>query len=642
MSGLECPRAAVTPGGPAEVTCHYVCQAPLSFVRCAQDFCIEDGEVIDAKGKLVKEGDKCVKVQFGSGRGSVVLLLPPGRHEVDGAVVEVHEVKAKVDGVPYYSLPVEVELEDRCPGCERSITVNVYGELVELKPNEKKKVRVVPTIPTIEAGGRQLPAPEPRSAAELLDVQVKVLGRPLKGFPVDVYVKASSPVPMRVVLDIYGQRLEGRAPFEKTVTVVPKRPGGRVCAGTCRELELPEPLSPVEVVGVEGRDGRLKLLLKSRVEGKAELEVEGERHELDLREGLVEAEVGIPKKRVAGPTSIMAVLRVGEAVEGFTVDVEAPGEVRLEVVDGKLYAVGPEGSREVSPDELAKEGIIISGVKPLLLWRRELEPPVASVCVSGSLVAVASRNYGYVLKEDETVSTVEGTGRMSSVSCGDEFFFLNTDGYVYVLGRGRRSVKVGMGFERTLLAEGSCFYACYSKCGKFCRNSKLWEAEVGEALTKPARIANALLVPAGELVALSASSGRKLASFDPGFPVVSVAARRGTIFVGGPGKVALLKLKGKTFVTAWEKEVGLGWNAAMAPDASAVAVLDKRGRSLKFFDLRGEEVTEVKFDAVPSAMDWDGRRLAVGFENGAVMVFRVEEVVSVRSRRSGRGAPPPP
>ncbi|NPA84603.1 MAG: hypothetical protein GXO07_01190 [Crenarchaeota archaeon] len=110
---MRCPKYALATNGSAVVTCKYECNSV--FGKCARDFCLERGEVLEAEGLLEKRGN-CVRVKRGKGRGLVRLKLPVGSYVIGNNLIKV----LKGEPVNY------VEDDD-------SLYVRTEGGLVKIK-----------------------------------------------------------------------------------------------------------------------------------------------------------------------------------------------------------------------------------------------------------------------------------------------------------------------------------------------------------------------------------------------------------------------------------------------------------------------------------------------------------------------------
>ncbi len=636
MTGLKCPKKVITTEESAVVECVYTCEAPISMVRCGPEkICLKEGEVVRATGRLEKLDEKCVRIKHGAGEGRLYLALPPGRHEVGDQVIEVHKISVDVEDEPVYGLTTNVKVSDVCPRCKEKLAGTAYGNPIEVFPNDAREVPVVVRGEGVEIEGERFDVPEPKSVRDVLKCDVSA-NKVLKGVPTRLKVKISLPQEAEGKLVLYGNEFELEFPFDGSLEVVPKSDGGYAeVAGERIELPLPRLEDPVEVL--EARlEGDLKLKILAKEKGKLEIKANGVKEEVEVDEGINEVTIKLPERLFDGYASILLELKFYEFKKVEVVEGIVKGKMRVLGREGPFILAEEDGRKKrVSVERLLHEGVLVEGERPAEAWRKRFPMPLSSVHANEGKVAVAAADHGYAV-EGETLKEVSGSSQMLDAFVSKEFYFVNKDGFVYIIDKGKRSVYVGEDTSKYVVVS-DCVYACWVSCVKYCVE-EVWKRELpSEAKGKPVEALGFLLIPSEGLLVVSEDDGRVRRTFG-NMELLSVAFGGGFLAVGGKDFVALYKLELPKMKKVWLRRAKDVRSIAMLPDASAIAYVD--GKEVKVVDHEGNEIVALRYEDEPVSIAWDGKLLVVGLLSGEVIAYKAREVV--RTRRSGSEAPLPP
>jgi hypothetical protein len=248
---------------------------------------------------------------------------------------------------------------------------------------------------------------------------------------------------------------------------------------------------------------------------------------------------------------------------------------------------------------------------------------VNSVALGQSALAVASGSGAYVFSlNGETLWGSRGRFYSVSYCCG---YFVFSDGSkMYVVsedGTLLNKFKVGdqLPFVRLLgsyvVGCGPCCCEAYDLRGNYVDGVYLNSPCVSE----PSIIAlyNLIIVPEKKYVeAFRVPSMRDVWDVSEGSQAVATCSNKLLLADGNVLKFYVVKESGP--VEVWERTLKSDADAlAFSPDCSWIAVA--HGSQLSFFSLNGIPMNSVKMNGAITSLEWRGKFLVVGFENGVAL-----------------------
>ncbi|UXD22632.1 hypothetical protein IPA_06850 [Ignicoccus pacificus DSM 13166] len=488
MSGLWCPDE-VWVVGDEEIVCTYTCNK--TFGKCAEDFCVEGAEIVEASGKLKVEG-KCVKVLGGKGRGELRLKPVLDEVKVNGYVIKVKRLKIiPIVRKAWLKAPTEVTLRfEGSPG-KVGFSGFIYGNPVsgEVEVPGEVSFEVIPVSP---GGHLELSVyPHPQVILDLPPPQppvesLELLGDPLLGLPLKVMVKGRPKSEFKV--KVYGTEAKGKTDEEGKgmVTVIPKEKDKKavvIIGEYSKTFEVPEPKEPIRLKSASISGSELVLEISSVKDFFAKVIVTGIvklQKDIALKKGENEVRIRLEELPPFTKRVILGVrVRVGEYEESTEVEGELSGVAKVVLFDGKRLWVYSTVPSSLGMFEL-REGVNV--IEPPL---RALRPLIKAPCPGpGAMDLVLAIACGKCVK-------VFSDGKdLGSVCLDEEIVAIDVDGE-RVLASGKTSsllltdprkpakvlpvgaVQNALGEDCMILCSpGKCH--CYSLTGK-----KLWDLPIG-------------------------------------------------------------------------------------------------------------------------------------------------------------------